>query len=63
VGDGGFEHGEELALVAGEGAADKGGAELDGQGAGIDGGEIVDDAGFEREPMSAVAENWPLVRP
>ena len=47
VGDGGLEHGEELALIAGEGTADEGGAQLDGQGAGVDGGEIIDDAGLE----------------
>ena len=45
--DGGFQHGAELALVAGEGAADEGCAEFDGETAGIDGRKIVDDSGFQ----------------
>src|SRR6202044_3406585 len=47
VRDGRLEHGEQLLLVAGEGPADKSGAELNGERAGIDGGQVVDDAGFE----------------
>ncbi len=47
VRDGGLQHGEQLLLVAGEGAADEGCAELDGQRAGVDGGQIVDDAGLQ----------------
>ena len=47
MGDGGFQHGAELALVAGEGAADESCAEFDGEAAGIDGREIVDDSGFQ----------------
>ncbi len=47
MGDGGLEHGAELALVAGEGAADESCAEFDGQAAGIDGRKIVDDSGFQ----------------
>ncbi len=47
VGDGGFEHGGELFLIAGEGAPDEGGTHLDGEGADVDGREVVDDAGFE----------------
>ena len=45
--DGGLQHGEQLLLVAGEGAADEGRAQLDGQRAGIDGGQVVDDAGLQ----------------
>ena len=45
--DGGLEHDAELLFVAGEGAAYEGCAELDGEGACVDGGQVVDDAGLE----------------
>src|ERR1019366_6918618 len=38
---------QQLALVAGEGASHIGGPQLNGQGAGIDGRQIVHDAGLE----------------
>src|ERR1700678_4060157 len=47
VSDGGFEHGAELAFVAGEGATDEGCAEFDGQAAGINGREIVEHSRFQ----------------
>ena len=47
VRDGGLQHGAELALVAGERAADQGRAELNRQRAGVDRRKIVDHAGLQ----------------
>ena len=47
VRDGGFQHREKLLLVTREAAADEGRTELDGQRAGVDGREVVNDAGLE----------------
>ena len=47
VRDGGLEHGQQLLLVAGERAAHKRCAQLDGQRAGVDGRQFVDDAGLQ----------------
>src|SRR5215471_20016092 len=47
VSDGGLQDGKQLFLVAGEGARNKSRAKLDGHDAGIDGWQIVNDAGLQ----------------
>ena len=53
----------QLMLVAGERARHETGAELQGQRRKVDGIVGIDDPRLDFEPRSAVAENWPLVRP
>src|ERR1035437_1586125 len=48
VRDGGFHDGLQLLLVATEGAGDEGGTPFEGEGAAIEGWQIVDGAGLER---------------
>src|ERR1035441_10327088 len=47
MGDRGLRDGLQLLFVAAEGAGYEGGAPFEGQGAAIEGRQIVDDAGFE----------------
>src|SRR5579864_6724774 len=47
VGDGRLHHGCQLLFVTGEGASHKGSAQLNGQHAGVNGGQVVDDPGLQ----------------
>src|ERR1039458_1729092 len=47
VGDGGLQDGLQLLLVAAEGSGDEGGAPFEGQGAAVEGRQLVDGAGLK----------------
>ena len=60
---GGLDQRHELRLVAGEAARHEGGAELQRHAHHVDRRIVLTTPFLLFEPLSAVAENWPLVRP